>query len=92
MFQRWSMVRGSVADAPDAEQVAATLVEIVLEVHHLQLGQCPGEFVVVARPVQDGHDSAVEAVSLEREDEFSFDPLRGDGIGGEDEDKPVAAP
>ncbi len=47
---------------------------------------------MVARAVQHGHDSSVEAVLLEGEEEFSLDPFRCDGIGGQDQGKSVAAP
>ena len=47
---------------------------------------------MVARAVQNRHDSSVETVLLEGEKEFSLDPFRCDGIRGQDQGKPVAAP
>ena len=58
--------------------------------HHLQRRQRPGEFVVVARPVQDGRGPPVESVLLEREKEFALDPSRRHSVRSQDHDEPVA--
>ena len=47
---------------------------------------------MVAGLTQDGRDPAVEAVLLEGEQEFAFDPSRRHRIGRQDHHEPVATP
>ena len=79
-----------VPDPPDPQQVATALVEVLPEVDHLQRLQGPREFLVVARPVPDGRDPAVEPVLLEREQKLPLHPLRLYGLGRQNHYEPVA--
>lgn len=64
-----------VTNAPDAQQGATALIEVVAEFEELQRRQGPGQFLVVAWAVQDRHYSSIEPVLLEREQKLSLDPL-----------------
>ena len=80
-----------VLDAPDSKQIAASIVETAGEIDALYLGKGPGQLVENAGSMQQRSDVSFEPVMPEGVQKFSLYPSGTYGVGGENEDEPIAA-
>ena len=88
---RLRRVGRGVLDAPDSKQIAASIGETAGEIDDLHLGKGPGQLVSGARSMQQRSDASFEPALLEGVQEFSLHPSGSHGIGGENDDEPIAA-
>src|SRR5436309_2395284 len=83
---------GLIAQAPESQQFATSLVEALLKVNKLKACQDPGEAVEITGLVEQRHDPVLEAVLLQCVGQLSLHPHRLHGAGRKNQQEPVTAP
>jgi hypothetical protein len=71
---------GLIAQAPEPQQFATSLVEALLKVNELKACKDSREAIKIASTVEYRHDFVLEAVLLQREEQFSLHRSLGSAL------------
>ena len=82
---------GSISTPPDPQELAAALREALLEIHPLEVAQCPGKLLVVCGLMFDDDDVVLVRFLLECIENLVLHPLGGNRSGRKDEQEPVTS-